>query len=140
MARKKKRSSMAKRAQVVEQRATGAIGAVRARVATSVRDYVKAVESLLDWLEHEVDRATAVAREQLDRLLKEASRQIEALESSGKKARRRLTEPYRRQAAKLLSRLEDGISEVAPNLVPRNRATPAPKRRRKKKRSTKKRA
>jgi len=138
MARKKK-STARQRASGVQQRATSAITTVRARVVGSVRDYVKAVESLLDWLEREIDRATSVAREQLDRLLHEAGRQIEFLEQRGKTARRRLTAPYRKQAARLVARLEDGIADVAPGLMS-SRSKPARKKRTKKKRSTKKKA
>lgn len=133
MARRKKKTSVARQAQNVRQNATSAIGTVRARVASSVRDYVRAVENLLDWLEREVDRATEAARDQLDRLLKEASRQIEVLEASGKKARKRLTAPYRHQAARLLARLEEGIAEVAPDLVGTTRKKTVRKRRTKKK-------
>ena len=137
MARRKK-STAKRRASQAQQRATGAITAVRTRVVGSVRDYVKAVESLLDWLEREIDRATSAAREQLDRLLHEAAKQIETLEERGKEARKRLTAPYRKQAARLVARLEEGISDVAPGLMA-PRAKPA-RRKRAKKRATKKKA
>jgi hypothetical protein len=138
MARRRK-STAKRRAAQVQQRATGAITIVRARVVGSVRDYVKAVESLLDWLEREIDRATSAAREQLDRLLHEAARQIETLEVRGKQARKRLTAPYRKQAAALVARLEEGIADVAPRLMSKP-AKPARKRRTRKKRATKKKA
>ena len=137
MARRKK-STAKRRAAQSKQRATGAITAVRARVVGSVRDYVKAVESLLDWLEREIDRATSAAREQLDRLLHEAAKQIETLEERGKEARKRLTAPYRKQAARLVARLEEGIADVAPGLMA-PRAKPA-RRKRAKKRATKRKA
>jgi hypothetical protein len=138
MARRKK--STAKRSvSQAQRRATGTITTVRARVVGSVRDYVKAVESLLDWLEHEIDRATSAARDQLERLLHEAGRQIEVLEERGKEARKRLTAPYRKQAARLVARLEEGIADVAPGLrAPR--ANPSRKKRSRKKRATKKKA
>jgi len=138
MARRKK-STAKRRAAQSKQRATGAITAVRARVVGSVRDYVKAVESLLDWLEREIDRATSAAREQLDRLLHEAAKQIETLEERGKEARKRLTAPYRKQAARLVARLEEGIADVAPGLAG-PRAKPARKKRARRKRATKKKA
>lgn len=137
MARRKK-STAKRRASQAQQRATGAITAVRTRVVGSVRDYVKAVESLLDWLEREIDRATSAAREQLDRLLHEAAKQIETLEERGKEARKRLTAPYRKQAARLVARLEQGIADVAPGLAA-PRAKPARKKR-SKKRATKRKA
>jgi len=137
MARRKK-STAKRRASQAQQRATGAITTVRARVVGSVRDYVKAVESLLDWLEREIDRATSAARDQLDRLLHEAAKQIETLEERGKEARKRLTAPYRKQAARLVARLEEGISDVAPGLMA-PRAKPV-RRKRAKKRATKKKA
>ena len=138
MARRKK-STAKRRAAQSKQRATGAITAVRARVVGSVRDYVKAVESLLDWLEREIDRATSAAREQLDRLLHEAAKQIETLEERGKEARKRLTAPYRKQAARLVARLEEGIADIAPGLAG-PRAKPARKKRARRKRATKKKA
>jgi len=137
MARRKK-STAKRRVSQAQQRATGAMTTVRARVVGSVRDYVKAVESLLDWLEREIDRATAAAREQLDRLLHEAGKQIETLEERGKEARRRLTQPYRKQAARLVARLEEGIADVAPGRAA-PRAKPARKKR-SKRRATKKKA
>lgn len=136
---RRKRSTAKRRAAQSQQRATGAITAVRARVVGSVRDYVKAVESLLDWLEREIDRATSAAREQLDRLLHEAAKQIETLEERGKEARKRLTAPYRKQAARLVARLEEGIADVAPGLAG-PRAKPARKKRARRKRATKKKA
>jgi hypothetical protein len=137
MARRKK-STAKRRASESQQRATGAITAVRTRVVGSVRDYVKAVESLLDWLEREIDRATSAAREQLDRLLHEAAKQIETLEERGKEARKRLTAPYRKQAARLVARLEEGIADVAPGLTaPRAKTA---RKKRSKKRATKRKA
>jgi hypothetical protein len=136
--RKKKKSSTARRAKSMPAKSTGTISAVRVRVTRSVRDYVRAVENLLDWLEVEVDRATSAARDQLDRLLKEAGRQIQSLEATSKQARKRLTAPYRSQAAKLLARLEDGIADVAPELLSSAKMTKK-KSTRKKKRSTEKR-
>jgi DNA repair exonuclease SbcCD ATPase subunit len=126
MARRKK-STAKRRASQAQQRATGAITTVRARVVGSVRDYVKAVESLLDWLEREIDR-----------LLHEAAKQLETLEERGKEARKRLTAPYRKQAARLVARLEEGIADVAPGLMA-PRAKPM-RRKRAKKRATKKKA
>jgi len=138
MARRKK--STAKRTvSQAQRRPTSTVTTVRARVVGSVRDYVKAVESLLDWLEREIDRATSAARDQLDRLLSEASRQIESLEERGKEARKRLTAPYRKQAARLVQRLERGLDDVAPGLTaPRSSA--ARKKRARKRRATKKKA
>ena len=134
----RKKSTAKRRASQSQQRATGAITAVRTRVVGSVRDYVKAVESLLDWLEREIDRATSAAREQLDRLLHEAAKQIETLEERGKEARKRLTAPYRKQAARLVARLEERIADVAPGLMA-PRAKPS-RRKRAKKRATKRKA
>jgi hypothetical protein len=136
MARRKK-STAKRRVSQAQHRATGTITTVRARVVGSVRDYVKAVESLLDWLEREIDRATSAAREQLDRLLHEAGRQIEVLEERGKEARKRLTAPYRKQAARLVARLEEGIADVAPGLTA-PRAKPARRKRSKKRASRRK--
>lgn len=137
--KKKKRSTKTRRAKTGPQQTTGTIGAVRARVTRSVRDYVRAVENLLDWLEVEVDRATAAARDQLDRLLKEAGRQIESLEATSKQARKRLTAPYRSQAQKLLARLEEGVGDMAPELLEKFTKQPAKKKTTKKKRAAKKR-
>jgi len=136
---RRKRSTAKRRVSQAQQRATSTVTTVRARVVGSVRDYVKAVESLLDWLEREIDRATSAARDQLDRLLQEAGRQIEVLEQRGKKARKRLTAPYRKQAARLVARLEEGIADVAPGLAA-PRSKPARKKRSRKKRATKKKA
>jgi hypothetical protein len=138
MARRTK-STAKRRGSPAQRRATNTVTTVRARVVGSVRDYVKSVESLLDWLEHEIDRATSAARDQLDRLLNEASRQIESLEERGREARRRLTAPYRKQAARLVQRLEQGLEDVAPGLAA-PRSSVSRKKRSRKKRATKKKA
>ena len=140
MAKKRRAKSKSKGLAVrslLPARPAGAIESVRSRVIVSVRDYVKAIEGVLEWLEREIDRASAAARDQIDGLLKQASRRIEDLEKRGRLARKRLTAPYRNQAARLIERLEDGISDAAQRVG----VTSKPKRgKRKRKRATKKRA
>ncbi len=116
MAQKRKAKSKSKGLTVrglLPARPAGAIESVRSRVIVSVRDYVKAIEGVLEWLEREIDRASAAARDQIDGLLSQASKRIESLEKRGRLARKRLTAPYRTQAARLIERLESGLSEAA---------------------------
>ena len=116
MARKRKAKSKSKGLAVrnlIPARPAGAIETVRSRVIVSVRDYVKAIEGVLEWLEREIDRASAAARDQIDSLLSQASKRIESLEKRGRQARKRLTTPYRMQAARLIERLESGLSDAA---------------------------
>ena len=144
MAQKRKTKSKSRGLAVrslLPARPASAIETVRSRVIVSVRDYVKAIEGVLEWLEREIDRASIVAREQIDNLLSQASKRIESLEKRGRIARRRLTEPYRQQAARLIQRLEDGLSEAAERVggpAPKAKAKRRAKKRRRK--STSKRA
>ena len=139
MAKKRRAKSKSKGLAVrslLPARPAGAIESVRSRVIVSVRDYVKAIEGVLEWLEREIDRASAAARDQIDGLLKQASRRIEDLEKRGRLARKRLTAPYRNQAARLIERLEGGIADAAERIGAKSK----PKRRKAgRKRSTKKR-
>jgi hypothetical protein len=142
MAKKRKAKSKSKGLAVrslLPARPAGAIESVRSRVIVSVRDYVKAIEGVLEWLEREIDRASAAARDQIDSLLKQASHRIEDLEKRGRLARKRLTAPYRNQAARLIERLEGGITDAAQRVGVASKPKRA-KRKRKRKRATKKRA
>ena len=137
MARKRKAKSKSKGLAVrslLPLRPAGAIETVRSRVIVSVRDYVKAIEGVLEWLEREIDRASAAARDQIDGLLSQASKRIESLEKRGRLARKRLTTPYREQAARLIERLESGLSDAATrvgNTAERVKGKKGGKRRRK---------
>jgi hypothetical protein len=144
MAQKKKAKSRSRGLAVrslLPARPVGAIESVRSRVIVSVRDYVKAIEGVLEWLEREIDRASSAAREQIDNLLSQASKRIESLEKRGRLARKRLTQPYRNQAARLVQRLEEGLSDAVERVgasAPTRKGARRGKKRRK--RSTKKRA
>ena len=137
---KSKSSGLAIRS-LLPAKPTGAIETVRSRVIVSVRDYVKAIEGVLEWLEREIDRASSAAREQIDNLLTQASKRIEILEKRGRIARKRLTAPYRSQAARLIERLEGGLADAARRVggtAPKAKAKRGAKKRRRK--STKKKA
>jgi len=143
MAKKRKAKSKSKGLSVrslLPTRPAGAIESVRSRVIVSVRDYVKAIEGVLEWLEREIDRASVAAREQIDNLLTQASKRIENLEKRGRLARRRLTAPYRSQAARLIQRLEGGLADAAERVVSSTSKPKRKKRAKGKKRSTTKRA
>lgn len=142
---KKKRAKSRSRGLAVRSllpaRPAGAIESVRSRVIVSVRDYVKAIEGVLEWLEREIDRASSAAREQIDNLLSQASKRIESLEKRGRLARKRLTEPYRNQAARLVRRLEEGLADAAERVgVSEKKGKGARRGKKRRKKSTKKRA
>jgi hypothetical protein len=86
------------------------LGGLEARLPGTLRGYVREVESLLNRLEKEITKAGANARSNSARLLREASRWIGALEERGEGAWDRLTGPYRREAARLLDRLESALT------------------------------
>lgn len=86
------------------------LGGLEARLPGTLRGYVREVESLLNRLEKEITKAGANARSSSARLLREASRWVGALEERGEGAWDRLTGPYRREAARLLDRLESALT------------------------------
>jgi len=142
MAKKRKAKSKSRGLAVrslLPARPAGAIESVRSRVIVSVRDYVKAIEGVLEWLEREIDRASVAARDQIDSLLTQASKRIEDLEKRGRMARKRLTAPYRTQAARLIERLEGGLTDAAERVGSVVSKPKRGKRRGGKKRSSKKR-
>ena len=102
MATKKKKSA--------RQSSAINLGGLEARLPGTLRGYVREVESLLNRLEKEIAKAGANARSNSARLLREASRWVGALEERGEGAWDRLTGPYRREAARLLDRLEAALA------------------------------
>ena len=105
--------------------ARSAIARIEAELPRNLRDYVKQVETQLNRLEKRIEKAGASARKQATRLLREASKQIGSVEARGEAAWGRLTAPYRKDAVKLLDRLEAAIA-------------PAPTKKRRRKRARKK--
>ena len=124
-----------KKKKATQKSSTIMLGGLEARLPKTLRGYVREVETLLNKLEKEVTKAGANARSNSARLLRDASRWIGALEERGEGAWKRLTNPYRREAVRLLDRLESALTpakKAARKKAVKNKAA--------KKKSTKKKA
>jgi len=80
------------------------------RLPATLREYSRRVRKELSRIERDVERATAAARRQAIKLLRLASHELGRLEERGEKEWVRISTPYRRRAAELLSRLQKAVA------------------------------
>jgi hypothetical protein len=76
----------------------------------TLREFSKQVQGRLNRLEREIDRVQASYRKQIAHLIRVASHRLGQLEAQGEGQWRRLAEPARKEAIRLLSQLEKAIS------------------------------
>jgi archaellum component FlaC len=76
----------------------------------TLREFSKQVQGRLNRLEKEIDRVQASYRKQIAHLIRVASHRLGQLEARGEGQWRRLAEPARKEAVRLLSQLEKAIS------------------------------
>lgn len=88
-----------------------------------LRGYSRRVRAGLTRLERQIDRSRRDARRRFTRLLREVSHQLGRFEAEGEKRWRQRATRARRDAAKLLRRLERAIEP--PKAAPRKRKTAA---------------
>lgn len=100
MATKKKKTAKRKPA------AKGALARIEAELPKTLRGYVREVEKYLNHLEKDIEKAGATARKRSAKLLRDASRQLGAVEQKGEANLRR----YRSEAAKLIHKLEKNVA------------------------------
>ena len=86
-----------------------------------LKDYASRLEKNLNQLERDISRAQANARKSGTQLLREASRYLGTLESWGETRWRKLTQPYQREAAKMLARVEAALPLAATARTPRKK-------------------
>ena len=95
----------------------------------SLRQYAKQVAGRLNSLERQIGRTRQTARRGATRLLREASRELGKLEAKGEAGWRKLTTSTRRQAVRLLHRLEDAVAPKARRAPARKQTARKPTRR-----------
>jgi archaellum component FlaC len=76
----------------------------------TLREFSRQVQGRLNRLEREIDRVQASYRKQIAHLIRVASHRLGQLEAEGEGQWRRLAEPARKEAIRLLSQLEKAIS------------------------------
>jgi len=79
----------------------------------TLREFSRQVQGRLNRLEKEIDRVQASYRKQIAHLIRVASHRLGQLEARGEGQWRRLAEPARKEAIRLLSQLEKAISPQA---------------------------
>jgi hypothetical protein len=83
------------------------------RLPKTLREYSRSVRKELSRIERDVEKVTAAARKRAIKLLREASVELGRLEERGEQAWLRISTPYRRRAAALLSQLEKAVAPPA---------------------------
>ena len=86
---------------------------IEERLPATLREYAQRVRRELSRIERDVERATAAARKQAIKLLRLASHELGRLEERGEKEWLRISTPYRRRAANLLSQLQKAVAPPA---------------------------
>ena len=106
-------------------RISGPLG-IEFEVPSTFRAYAQQLRRRLDQLEGELARARADVRQGAARLLREASQQLGKLEARGEAGWRGLAEPYRRELANLLRRLEQMLAPTRARRRPRRKPARQP--------------
>jgi hypothetical protein len=109
----RKKSSAGAMARKARARTTAALARLESDLPPNLREYTKRVRVQLNQLEKQIARTQLATRRRAARLLREASVELGRLEAKGEANWRRLTTPYRRQAVKLLQRLEKAVAPAA---------------------------
>jgi len=91
-------------------RASDTLATLEEQLPARLTEYSKRVEKALDRLEKAIADERKKTGKEATRLLRLASRRVGELETKGQAAWRKLSTPYRRDAAKLLHRLEKAIA------------------------------
>jgi hypothetical protein len=107
-------------------RGSEALRRIEPELPANLREYSRRVRRGLVKLERQIETAQRDARRRWTRLLREASQQLGRLEALGEKQWKKQTYPARREAVKLLRRLERALEP--PRIRPaRKRKAPARK-------------
>ena len=124
MAARKKatRSSTRSKAGARKQAPKTAFERFEAELPPDLRGYSRRVRRGLSRLEREIEHAQRDARRRWTKLLREASHQLGSIEAAGERSWRKRTLKARREAVKLLHRLEKAI-EPPKKKAPRKKKT-----------------
>jgi hypothetical protein len=127
--RTKARGVRAKNAKKAGSRGTARrslkVGNTGIELPPTLAQFARRVGSALGGVEKQIHTAEVAYRKQFTKLLREASRQLGRIEAQGEKRWRTLTTQARRDAAKLLLRLEKAV-EPPHRKVRRKAARPQP--------------
>lgn len=126
-ARKKKTARKVGRRKTSARQAGAALARLERDLPANLKDFSRRVRKGLAGLEKEIERAQANPRREAARLLREASHALGRLEAEGDRRWRKLAAPARREALRLLHRLEGALA--APKKK-RKKAARKPTRRR----------
>lgn len=110
MAARRKKASKAGRGSATARQADAALARLEQELPPNLRAYSRRVRRGLSGLEREVARAQANPRREGARLLREASHALGRLEAEGERRWRKLAKPARREALRLLHRLEGALA------------------------------
>jgi hypothetical protein len=106
----RKKSTAGAMARKARARTRAALARIEGDLPPSLREYAKRVRGQLNELEKDIARAQLATRRRAARLLREASQELGRLEAKGEANWRKLTTPYRRQAVKMLQKLEKAVA------------------------------
>jgi len=121
-ARRKKTARKAGRGKTAAQQAEAALARLEQDLPDNLKDFSRRVRRGLAELEREIERAQANPRREAARLLREASHALGRLEADGERRWRKLAGPARREALRLLHRLE-GVLAAPKRRKARRKAT-----------------
>ena len=121
-----RRKKIARRQTLSLGRPAGARVRVQVDLPPTLREYVALVRRRLGQLEQQIVRARMDIRRRAARLLREGSHQLGRLEALGERRWRGLTDPYRRELARMLRRLERAVAP--PERQARSRSAPRAQR------------
>jgi hypothetical protein len=128
VARKKTtRQSTAKKTARQKKAGRSVRARLEAELPTSLAEFVRQVTVRLNRLEKQLDKAEGRYRREWTRTLKNVSRQLGRFEAAGERRWRKLTAGPRRDAVRLLRKLEKAI-EPPKGRTTRRKKAPVPKK------------
>jgi len=100
----------AKRRKTARGPARSRLARVEQELPSDLREFARRVRAGLSTIERDLDQVQARTRRQGARLLREASHALGRFEAEGERRGRKLTRPARREALRLLRRLESALA------------------------------
>ena len=113
----------AKKATRKKKGGRGVRARLEAELPTSLAEFVRQVTARLNRLEKQLDKAEGRYRREWTRTLKNVSRQLGRFEAAGEKRWRKLTDAPRRDAVRLLRKLEKAIEPTKGTRTGRKKAS-----------------
>jgi hypothetical protein len=117
-----KKSTKAKARRI--PRGSEALRRIEPELPANLREYSRQVRRGLVKLERQIETAQRDARRRWARLLREVSHQLGRLEAEGEKRWKRQTYPARREAVRLLKRLQRAIEPPRPRPARKRKVAP----------------